>query len=515
MTIDNSTNNQELIDHQVSFILNTQDLISSGKMNVDGSDLRFGGDCCNLYCYYIESGINTTSTKVWVRIPQIAANSTAGLYMFYGNTSASDESDPNCVFDLFDGFDNVVSFSTTQCGSGSPSVGVSSGQLDLNWSSDLVLTSDATFSQGTIYTAEMDVTAASGSWPGLYWFKNSDTRGYGTLLGGSQVRISKSGASTGYCQGHNWASTQFTAGSAARLWSITWLATGNITGQYPGQPMTSTDTEITRDSDLRVGIGGISGGTGAMSINWLRVRKYSSVEPSVSVGTETILPSIDLGADINDCLEDVDLNAGPNFASYEWNGTPGGQTFNVTTSDLYEVVATDDFSCVFTDEIQVTLNDPVEADFNYSATGLSVTFTNTSLNGGTGSSWAFGDGNSSTDPSPAHTYAVSGIYEVCLEESGAASCIDDYCETITVGVASLEELQANYTLFPNPASQSISINLFSDLNANYKITDLNGKLVLKGSLKPGENKINVETLQVGTYLFSIEGETLTQRFVKH
>jgi len=512
ISIDNSSNGESLTDYQISLTLNTQDLIALGKMNADGSDLRFGGDCCNLYCHYIESGINTTSTKIWVKVPAITSNSFTGLYAFYGNPTASDASDPNCVFDLYDGFDNMVSFASGTCGSATS--GVTNGILDVSWNSDYVLTSTSTFPQGTVYTAEMDVTTASGNWPGLYWFKDSDTRGYGTLLGGTTVRISKSGSSSGYCQGHNWASIDYSAGLATGIWSSTWIATGNIIGDYPGAAMTSTDTEHPRNSDLRVGIGGISGGTGNMSVNWLRVRKYTAIEPPVLISTENVLPTIDLGADITACADEVNLDAGAGFSSYEWNGTPGGQVLNVTSSDYYEVIASDSYGCLFIDGNNVTINDPVVADFSYSATGLSVTFTNTSTNGGASSSWDFGDASSSMDVNPSHTYAASGTYEVCLTETAPNTCDQEYCEEITIGVAELQEINTNYSLYPNPASTIVTVNLFNDQIIDFSITDLHGKVVINGVVKPGANEISIEKLNAGTYFFNVNGEKMVHRFVK-
>ena len=75
ITIDNSavavahTNFQELI------IVDTQTPISLGRMNALGNDIRFGdADCTTSLCYWIESGMNTTTTKIWVMVPSLPAN---------------------------------------------------------------------------------------------------------------------------------------------------------------------------------------------------------------------------------------------------------------------------------------------------------------------------------------------------------------------------------------------------------------------------------------------------------
>lgn len=67
----------------------------------------------------------------------------------------------------------------------------------------------------------------------------------------------------------------------------------------------------------------------------------------------------------------------------------------------------------FCTNIQVACSAPA-ADFNRSATGATVSFNDISSNTPTQWSWSFGDGNSSTQKNPSHTYAASGTYQVTL-----------------------------------------------------------------------------------------------------
>jgi len=52
------------------------------------------------------------------------------------------------------------------------------------------------------------------------------------------------------------------------------------------------------------------------------------------------------------------------------------------------------------------------------------------------SHWDFGDGNSSTNSNPQHTYFSSGTYTVCMigeyQDSGTSTCNDTICKNITV-----------------------------------------------------------------------------------
>ena len=48
--------------------------------------------------YWIESGINTNSTNVWVKVPFIPASDSVIIYLFYGNPSATTTSSVSSVF---------------------------------------------------------------------------------------------------------------------------------------------------------------------------------------------------------------------------------------------------------------------------------------------------------------------------------------------------------------------------------------------------------------------------------
>ncbi|MDP6877212.1 MAG: PKD domain-containing protein [Candidatus Marinimicrobia bacterium] len=65
--------------------------------------------------------------------------------------------------------------------------------------------------------------------------------------------------------------------------------------------------------------------------------------------------------------------------------------------------------------------------------GLLVNFTNSSLNADT-YSWGFGDGETSTDMSPSHTYAADGLYDVTLTatNSGGSNSVTEELELTSV-----------------------------------------------------------------------------------
>ncbi len=83
-----------LTNYQVLIELDTQTPITQGKMRPDGGDIRFATDWdgTTLIEYWIESGINTPDTRIWVRVPSLPAPSVTTIYLFYGNPSATGQS---------------------------------------------------------------------------------------------------------------------------------------------------------------------------------------------------------------------------------------------------------------------------------------------------------------------------------------------------------------------------------------------------------------------------------------
>ncbi|MBI4345534.1 MAG: DUF2341 domain-containing protein, partial [Elusimicrobia bacterium] len=100
-----STNASTLADYQVALTLNTQALISGGRMNADGSDIRFtASDGTTPISHWVESGLNTTATKIWVKVPSIPASGSATVYLYYGYGAAASASSVTSTFVFGDDF---------------------------------------------------------------------------------------------------------------------------------------------------------------------------------------------------------------------------------------------------------------------------------------------------------------------------------------------------------------------------------------------------------------------------
>ncbi|MBK12749.1 MAG: hypothetical protein CL849_04390, partial [Crocinitomicaceae bacterium] len=131
-------------------------------------------------------------------------------------------------------------------------------------------------------------------------------------------------------------------------------------------------------------------------------------------------------------------------ATFEWNFTPGtaviesgavlqGLTFPEPGVFTVEVVVTSD-GCErdFESEVEVLFDPTIGFDGGpiSGCPPLPVSFENFSVTEtAAGYTWYFGDGTTSSSPSPAHVYEVPGLYTVTLEMSTSGFCVQDLAET--------------------------------------------------------------------------------------
>lgn len=103
VTITNATTTQS--NYQILFTLNTASLISAGKMKSSSCyDLRItdsGGT--TTIPYWLESGCNSTSTRIWVKMSSIPTGTTT-IFAYYGSSTATSLSNGSSTFYFFDDF---------------------------------------------------------------------------------------------------------------------------------------------------------------------------------------------------------------------------------------------------------------------------------------------------------------------------------------------------------------------------------------------------------------------------
>lgn len=158
-------------------------------------------------------------------------------------------------------------------------------------------------------------------------------------------------------------------------------------------------------------------------------------------------------------------------------------------------------------------------DFSVIKTGKTIACTNSTATASDTTSylWDFGDGNSSTEQNPEHTYATDGNYTVCLTVTDDC-VVDSTCSQViinTVGIS--ENWLENIGVYPVPVQDVLQINGLQ-FNEAYTIRVVNqlGQQVYTKTYQ-GENalSIDVNNIPAGTYQLLIASENVatTKSFV--
>ncbi|MCB0482218.1 MAG: T9SS type A sorting domain-containing protein [Flavobacteriales bacterium] len=129
---------------------------------------------------------------------------------------------------------------------------------------------------------------------------------------------------------------------------------------------------------------------------------------------------------------------------------------------------------------------------------------------GTGSfQWHDVNGKLSGETKSTYKALFNGKYKV---EVSANGCKSDFSEVFEINYVGLNELKnQGYKVYPNPFSDRLHIRLSSTESAGFRIFSLEGKELTQGTLTTGENEIEVNHLEAGTYLLEVTTGERVQR----
>ncbi len=154
---------------------------------------------------------------------------------------------------------------------------------------------------------------------------------------------------------------------------------------------------------------------------------------------------------------------------------------------------------------------PVAAFVDSSFT-LTTYFTNTSTTsyGNPSYFWDFGDGNTSTQTDPVHTYAADGTYTVCLIITDSCGS-DSSCISVTVPQGlGMPDYENSIEIYPNPVNDVLNIELKTDAKGFIYAAD--GRPIRQLILISGHNTVSLDEFQSGIYVLSIETDTAIKSY---
>jgi len=369
--IDLSATNEDLTNYQVQLTLELTEWYNNGYLNETGKDIRFADDSGQGLNFWIEN-LNVTggNSTIWVKVPELTTAGTR-IYLYIGNPDAEKKSDGSEVFDLFDDFEGTSLDSKwydSDTSSGSHDVSNSILTVDtggiglqnpLNFrlqdgymvETKCLFNDSGSWYSGTHpeFSSSQFTTGGNGAGDATilymreqnvpdiyYWIGDGSTSSYS--LG--------SGIDTGWdSEEDKWYLTGASViggdtDSTAKLWrdgvnittlsGITWYRDMNYTS-----------------------LGSFNGGTSDIqdtSYDWIRIRKYTPYDPTVSIGNVEF-------AQLNITCLDIDGQRVEGAHVFIQNNSERELNQNKTTDENGKVVFRDIPTGYYNLTVNYTLND--------------------------------------------------------------------------------------------------------------------------------------------------------------
>ncbi|MCX6354293.1 MAG: DUF2341 domain-containing protein [Candidatus Aureabacteria bacterium] len=292
ITINNTGNASTLTDYQVRISV-TYD----SDMKSNFSDLRFtDSNGTSILSYWVETYTASTSAVVWAKVPSIPGSSTKTIYMYYDNAAANSESSGDATLEFFDDFSGDLSKWTVEAGSAV----IESGEVKLSGLYGALKTAmgDAwTNYEAQIKSRKPNDNNAYGlsvfyqTPPKGYWFRiRRDVNDWYCLIN----LATDSNIYANYTMDQSRAVTSWMKVQAAnegtqtriRYWesnnSVDWYTDSDTSGQ-------AIDSSGSRSTGGRICLHSNDGIV--VYYDDVRVRKFSSPDPTASIGSEEAVPT--------------------------------------------------------------------------------------------------------------------------------------------------------------------------------------------------------------------------------
>lgn len=485
---------------QVSFYANTAALVTAGHMRADGADIRFVDNpaCCNVIPYFIDSGMNSTTTKIWVKLKHIAAGATDTITMVYGNASATPGQNPDAVFDFWEGFDSSTTKFTNICNDGSGTLTVAGGQGTFSWSQDALWGSDSIFQLNHIYTAEANVTALNGSWPGITWVKTTSTHVYSLLMSyyGSPgtFLVGPLAYDYGYgaCNPVWLYNSNYYSGTGQGVWSFTWQATGEQLVNYDqAGAFPVYDINETKDEPLQFALGSIDGGIGSYTVDWARVRKYADTMPTATFDAEigSVGANISYTTPIckNPATTDAPTFSGIAGGTYSMN--PAGGSINATTGVINLTASAAGTYTVSYSYTEGACSNIAISVVTINAAPIPTLTTNGTIlqAGGPFASYQWYQNGTAIPGATTTPYVATtgGSFYCIITDANGCVASSDTIEFHPAGVPNLAPFVDALTMYPNPNNGTFSLSgaaQADDNKATIEVMDITGKVLYKDNV---------------------------------
>ncbi len=202
-------------------------------------------------------------------------------------------------------------------------------------------------------------------------------------------------------------------------------------------------------------------------------------------------------------------------------GNPSSSTLQnptiiYSTAGTYDVslTASNDFGEHSSSSTGLIVVEPLpEAGFDFEVQngGLTVIFSNTSMNA-TSYEWQFGDGTTSTEENPSHTYPGDDQYSVVLTVTNDCGT-ETFSQTVVLETSSSSDIPGieRFEVFPNPTNGQFFMILEGEVpNVKLNIYDILGQIVFSEALNANGGKhlrtFDGKKMSRGMYIIKLESD---------
>ena len=355
-----------LRNFQVEFLLPTATLVYNSKAQINGGDIRivdFNGNDLNFWID--EDTYNTSSTSFWVKMDSLAPAGNTSVFVFYGKTGELSQSNGSATFEMFDDFNSsILSSKWSRCDSNNNNISFSNGNLILSSSfgNNASIISDSIFSDSEPVTVEMDLETISQGKLFLGIESSSTSSGLGmsyNAYGGTSLMELETSSSTNSALCRSTTSlANFSALNVTGTWSYSKYASNFSYLSWPGGIQQNHNESQSQLGNHRILLSSLNqSSNSSASIDWVRVRKYSSANITVTLESEIeVFDNIDISNTGPYCQGDSIIIEATynNLAEYIW--FKGADTL-ISFSDTNRVVipnSTVDTAGLYSLTVQIT-----------------------------------------------------------------------------------------------------------------------------------------------------------------
>jgi hypothetical protein len=225
----------------------------------------------------------------------------------------------------------------------------------------------------------------------------------------------------------------------------------------------------------------------------------------------TVIENPDASITLNNndtiCADDeVEMSLNQGYF-YEWSTNETSESITTNQEGLYWATVFDsNFPGCYTqsDTIEINVIQLPVANFSFLNDDYEVSFSNLS-NNATDYLWNFGDGNSSFDEDPTHTYISSDLFEAYLVATNSCGSDTLFQEIDLVYLFSDKVVKSmKIKLYPNPAQDYFTIehNAENEMEIRCLLMDATGKIVKEnrfGTSTHQQKVIDISDLPAGIY----------------